>query len=806
MSYTNVFGGTTIYPSDVSYLPLALTDDVELEWPMESSGTLDPAARIIDVTPDAAGYAIVMPDATLTGAGQTVLFNNLSGSDAFYVKDNAGGALATVAAGEQWQLYLAATGTAAGTWRVFRFGASTATVQPSALAGYGLTVTGTQLSQSLPVNTFSLSGTTVADSNRASAFVWTGGGSGTLNLPAAAGVGNNFFVFVRNEGGGDLTVDPAGTELINSASTLVFSPGDSATVITDGAEWYTVGFGQDAVFAFDYTSITVTGGNYTLSGSELNRIAYKFVGVLSSNAYIIVPATVQQYWVNNATTGPFDLYIKTASGADELVNQGSKGIYYCDGANVILASDPTSFALPVTVAQGGTGAVTASAARLNLGITTFADPIVTATTGAGVRTIIDAAKLGANSDITSLTGLTTPLTVAQGGTGAATLTGYVKGAGTSALTASATIPVSDLTGTLTIAKGGTGVATTPTNGQLLIGNGTGYAVANLTAGTGISITNGGGSITITATATGLTNWTEAVSTSAPNATVPVVSFTATNAATDVDAVIAPKGTGASLAQVPDGTAAGGNKRGVNATDWQTVRLAGTMVASGQAATVVGGDGNTASGQYSVAGGQYNVASSTYAVAFGGGNTASSFGSGVLSGHMNTADGNSSCVVGGYKATARGIAGAIVEGPGSEPVSSTVGSAQMRRLVLGRQTTNATPTTLASNSSAAGTTNQLVLPNNSAFYFQGAVVANVTGGGNTKGWTIEGVIKRGANAASTALVGSATVTSNYADAGAAAWSVAVTADTTNGCLKIEVTGAAGTTIRWVASLRSTEVTY
>jgi hypothetical protein len=44
------------------------------------------------------------------------------------------------------------------------------------------------------------------------------------------------------------------------------------------------------------------------------------------------------------------------------------------------------------------------------------------------------------------------ITVANGGTGAATLTGYVKGAGTSAMTASATIPVADVTGAQTSAN------------------------------------------------------------------------------------------------------------------------------------------------------------------------------------------------------------------------------------------------------------------------------------------------------------------------------------------------------------------
>jgi hypothetical protein len=57
------------------------------------------------------------------------------------------------------------------------------------------------------------------------------------------------------------------------------------------------------------------------------------------------------------------------------------------------------------------------------------------------------------------------------------------------------------TGTLAVANGGTG-QTTYTNGQLLIGNTTGNTLtkATLTAGSGISITNGTGSITIAANA------------------------------------------------------------------------------------------------------------------------------------------------------------------------------------------------------------------------------------------------------------------------------------------------------------------
>jgi hypothetical protein len=52
------------------------------------------------------------------------------------------------------------------------------------------------------------------------------------------------------------------------------------------------------------------------------------------------------------------------------------------------------------------------------------------------------------------------------------------------------------TGVIPVTSGGTGVTTIPTNGQLLIGNGTGYTLNTLGAGSGISVTNGAGTITI----------------------------------------------------------------------------------------------------------------------------------------------------------------------------------------------------------------------------------------------------------------------------------------------------------------------
>lgn len=88
------------------------------------------------------------------------------------------------------------------------------------------------------------------------------------------------------------------------------------------------------------------------------------------------------------------------------------------------------------IAGGGTGASTADGALTNFGGTTVGKAVFTAVDAAAGRLAISAAKSGVNSDITSITGLSTPLGVTQGGTGLATLTinAVVLGNGTSAPT------------------------------------------------------------------------------------------------------------------------------------------------------------------------------------------------------------------------------------------------------------------------------------------------------------------------------------------------------------------------------------
>ena len=142
------------------------------------------------------------------------------------------------------------------------------------------------------------------------------------------------------------------------------------------------------------------------------------------------------------------------------------------------------------ILNGGTGQTTASAAFNALSpITTTGDLII----GTGTNTAGRLA-IGTNGYVLTSNGTTATWAASTGGVTSfsAGTTGFTPSTGTTgAIT---------LSGTLNVANGGTGLSTTPANGALLIGNGTNYTSATLTAGSNVTITNGAGSISIAASA------------------------------------------------------------------------------------------------------------------------------------------------------------------------------------------------------------------------------------------------------------------------------------------------------------------
>ena len=214
------------------------------------------------------------------------------------------------------------------------------------------------------------------------------------------------------------------------------------------------------------------------------------------------------------------------------------------------------------------------------------------------------------------------------------------------------------------------------------------------------------------------------------------------------------------------------------------------------AAIVGGLNNTAGSRAFVGGGATNVASGQYsAIVCGQENVASALHANVLGGLGNTAAGEYSAMIGGARGKAR-LFGEISHAAGRFVNS---GDAQHCMFVSRRQTTDAT----ANQSLFLNGTNQrLTLPAQTALTFVIKLAAyNVTNNA-AAWWVFRGGIKRD-NANATALIGTVSVETG-ADTSMASAAASVVADDSNDALDIRVTGIAGETIRWVASVDVAQV--
>jgi hypothetical protein len=340
MSFNSPFTGNVVQPTDVSYQRIILTADLQLTWPINGSTADDAAARVMEVSTTSAANELWMPPANQASVGQDALIRNV-GAVAVTVKNYSGAnTIVTVAPGEAQYIYITTNATTAGTWGIIAFGIGSSGADAATLAGYGLLAIGQTLNQSQPVTNFS-SNYTAVFADLANAYVWTGG-AGTLTLSSAATLGNSWFMLVRNAGTGALTVTGTGGNLINGSASLVFQPSDSAIIVCSGTTFYTVGLGKNTQFAFTQLTKAVTTGTYTLTAAEASNVVQKYTGTLTGNVTIIVPPTVQVYYIQNATVGgagAFTVTLTTNSGGSTAtIASNQQATLICDSVNLVNAN------------------------------------------------------------------------------------------------------------------------------------------------------------------------------------------------------------------------------------------------------------------------------------------------------------------------------------------------------------------------------------------------------------------------------------------------------------------------------------
>lgn len=251
------------------------------------------------------------------------------------------------------------------------------------------------------------------------------------------------------------------------------------------------------------------------NGYELDEIHDVQInsGTLANGQTILYDAATSLWKNANLTAGTG---ISVTNGASS-VTIANTGVTSVTGTSPVTSSGGATPAISLASGYGDTQNPYASKTANNF----LAAPNGTA----GVPTFraivaADIPTLNQNTTGTA-SNVTGTVAIANGGTGATTrqdamdaLAGavtsgqYLRGNGTDVVMSAiqaADVPTlnqnttgtaSNVTGVVAVANGGTGLSSTPTNGQLNIGNGTGFTRATLTQGTGITVTNGAGSITI----------------------------------------------------------------------------------------------------------------------------------------------------------------------------------------------------------------------------------------------------------------------------------------------------------------------
>jgi hypothetical protein len=131
-------------------------------------------------------------------------------------------------------------------------------------------------------------------------------------------------------------------------------------ICCSGSAFFTVGLGRSTQFNFTQLTKAVVTGSYTLTAAEAANVIQKYTGTLTGNVTVVLPQTVQVYYITNQTNGGGPGYTITfttsGGGSTAVVPAGQQVILLCDSINLLNASTIAAGALNLALADGAVGA------------------------------------------------------------------------------------------------------------------------------------------------------------------------------------------------------------------------------------------------------------------------------------------------------------------------------------------------------------------------------------------------------------------------------------------------------------------
>jgi hypothetical protein len=314
----------------------------------------------------------------------------------------------------------------------------------------------------------------------------------TYVINSAAGLSEGSTVFVQQG-----TTGAGETYTCNTSGVIIFGTTNITFAQISSAQIYSAGTGLTlAGTQFSITNTGVAAASYG-TASSTPTLAINAQGQVTSASNTAIAINANQITSGAVTNAQLQNSAITVNGSS--ISLG--------GSATVTAVNPNALTIGTGLtgtSYDGSAAVTVALATSGVSAATYGSasqvPVFAVDTYGRVTSVTDTAIAIAAGAVSGLAAsATTDTTNAANITTGTLPTGRISGSYTG-ITAVGTLTGGTWNATaIGVAYGGTGLTATPTNGQLAIGNGSGYSLATLTAGTNVSISNSAGGITINAT-------------------------------------------------------------------------------------------------------------------------------------------------------------------------------------------------------------------------------------------------------------------------------------------------------------------